>query len=64
MLRRLAALTGLSAAALMAMTATATAEVPTTDDGIGLTYGVTTAAIDLTTGVTNGALTMAGANHP
>lgn len=64
MLRRLAALTGLSAAALLALTPAATAEIPTTEDGVGLTYGITTATIDLGTGVTNGALTMAGGNLP
>jgi hypothetical protein len=59
MLRRLAALTGLSAAALLAMTPAANADQPT-DDGVGLTYGVTTAAIDAGTGVAGGALEIAG----
>lgn len=59
MLRRLTALTGLSAAALLTMTPAANAELPT-DDGVGLTYGVTTAAVDMTSGVAGGALEIAG----
>jgi hypothetical protein len=62
MLRRLVASTGLSAAALLATTPAATAESPaeTTDDGVGLTYGITTTAVDMTTGVAGGALEIAG----
>ena len=59
MLRRLAALTGLSAAVLLAAAPLASADTPA-KDGVGLTYGVTTAAIDLGSGVTGGALEMAG----
>ena len=58
MLRRLAALTGMSAAALLALTPAANAELPT-DNGVGLAYGVTAASIDLATGVAGGAMTMA-----
>ncbi len=62
MLRRLTALAGLSAAALLTVTPAATAELPT-DDGIGLTHGVTTAVIDAGTGVAGGALEMAGLDN-
>jgi len=55
MLRRLAALTGMTAAVLLALAPLASADEPVTD-GVGLGYGVTTAAIDLATGVTGGAL--------
>lgn len=59
MLRRITALTGLSAAALLALAPAANAETPT-DDGVGLTYGVTTVVIDAGTGVAGGALEIAG----
>jgi hypothetical protein len=59
MLSRIAALTGMSAAALLLLTPAAIAETPV-DDGIGLGYGVTTAAVDLGAGVTDGVLTMVG----
>lgn len=59
MLRRLTALTGLSAAALLTLTPAANAGQPA-DDGVGLTYGVTTVVIDAGTGVAGGALEMAG----
>ncbi|GAB1512123.1 hypothetical protein [Actinophytocola sp. KF-1] len=59
MLRRFTALTGLSAAALLALPPAANAELPTTD-GVGLTYGVTTVVIDATTGAAGGALEIAG----
>lgn len=59
MLRRLTTLTGLSAAALLAMAPAATAETPT-DDGVGLTYGITTVVIDAGTGIADGAMTMTG----
>jgi hypothetical protein len=63
MLRRIAALTGLSAAALLAATPTASATTPT-DHGLGLTYGIATAAVDLGTGVTGGVLDIAGLHQP
>lgn len=57
MLRRLAALTGMTAAALLALAPLASADEPAAvTDGVGLGYGATTAAIDLATGVTGGAL--------
>jgi hypothetical protein len=59
MLRRITAMTGLSAAALLALTPAANAELPT-DDGVGLTYGVTAVVIDAGTGVAGGALEIAG----
>jgi hypothetical protein len=59
MLRRFTALTGLSAAALLAMTPAANAELPT-DDGVGLTYGITTTVVDAGTGVAGGVLQLAG----
>lgn len=59
MLRRITALTGLSAAALLALAPAANAETPT-DDGVGLTYGVTTVVIDAGAGVAGGALEIAG----
>ena len=58
MLRRITAMTGLSAAALLALAPAANAELPT-DDGVGLTYGVTDVVIDMGTGVAGGALEMA-----
>jgi hypothetical protein len=58
MLRRITALTGLSAAALLALTPAANAEP--TDDAVGLTYGVATTVIDMSTGVAGGALEIAG----
>lgn len=58
MLRRITALTALSAAALLALAPAANAEP--TDDAVGLTYGVTTTAVDMSTGVAGGALEIAG----
>lgn len=59
MFRRITALTGLSAAALLALVPAANAETPT-DDGVGLAYGVATTVIDMSTGVAGGALEIAG----
>ena len=59
MLRRITTLTGLSAAALLALAPAANAATPT-DDGVGLTYGIATVVIDMGTGVADGAMTMTG----